>query len=328
LCPHPITQHTDEPQEGDPCERQQTQAEIDGLPASGTIQVKLTLKDAKTSYRVGEGIMLDVSFNATEAGHGVQLTDGPLDMISISPPDGVVELDSAKSKIMSCVRGGQELSPGTPFHMSLPINAFYRFEKPRRYSAHVTTRRVWSPLNQGEYKPFSEDDHDETIGITTNDVSFDILEMSDAEEQDTVEHLMGEISPLAQRIMPTLYAIGARQLKSTPTEEQRRQLREDMARAEQLGKQLGWLTGDPSTRAKANIILHPEMYGIFLGFTANGLETARNQTLLVTLLEEGMRGSANAAIIAPITAELRAKLDGLTPEQTKELEQQYLRRPE
>ena len=37
-----------------------------------------------------------------------------------------------------------------------------------------------------------------------------------------------------------------------------------MARVEERGNQLGWLTGDPSTRAKANIILHPEMFGLFV----------------------------------------------------------------
>jgi hypothetical protein len=60
---------------------------------SDNVQVTLALKDGKTTYRMGEAIVLDLSFTANDPGHlinsSTQETDSPIDEITILPADGV-----------------------------------------------------------------------------------------------------------------------------------------------------------------------------------------------------------------------------------------------
>jgi len=55
-----------------------------------SVQAMLALKDGKTTYRLGEGIVLDLSFTANELGYLVDTTTepaSPIDKITISPVD-------------------------------------------------------------------------------------------------------------------------------------------------------------------------------------------------------------------------------------------------
>jgi hypothetical protein len=114
--------------------------------------------------------------------------------------------------------------------------------------------------------------------IETNEVTFVVEEMSEADEQVIVDRLVNEIRALAEKLMPTVFAVGTGNMK-TLTEDQKREIRHEMAHADELGNELSWLTGDPSTRAKVHIFLHPEMFGIFTGSAGKGFEIARNQRL-------------------------------------------------
>jgi len=52
-----------------------------------SVQAMLALKDGKTTYRLGEGIVLDLSFTANELGYLVDTTTepaSPIDKITIS----------------------------------------------------------------------------------------------------------------------------------------------------------------------------------------------------------------------------------------------------
>ena len=174
------------------------------------VAVTLTLKDGKTTYRAGEAIILDLSFAANEPGHAIEsvTTEPPsaVDEIVISPKEGVSRwLDDASGRHQYMPDYGtpQQLSPGEPSHILLPINAVYRIDKPGSYSAYVITHRVLSggSASIGQI-------HSGTTGIRTNQVRFEVEAMDEADEQVVVDKLVGEIRPLVDRLIPRLTTVG------------------------------------------------------------------------------------------------------------------------
>ena len=109
----------------------------------------LALKDGKTTYRMGDEIVLDLSFAANDSGFAVNtLTEphAPIDEITISPTDGVYSWLEDMSRGHSYSpdhSSGEELPAGTPLHILLPPNAVYRIDRPGHYSVHVTTHRAF-----------------------------------------------------------------------------------------------------------------------------------------------------------------------------------------
>jgi hypothetical protein len=155
----------------------------DFMQDSNSVQVTLALKDGKTSYRMGEAILLDLLFTATEPGYAINTTTtqpaSPIDEIMIIPSDGVfswLEDSSGGHRYYPDYAAMEELSPGAALHILLPLNGVYRIDKPGRYSVHVTTHRLQKGNNTENATP-----------ATTNEVSFDVVAMSDAEEQVVVD---------------------------------------------------------------------------------------------------------------------------------------------
>jgi hypothetical protein len=288
---------------------------------SGVVQVTLTLKDGNTTYRAGEPIILDLSFAANEPGltieSGTTEPPSPIDEIVISPKEGVSRwLDDAagRHQYMPDAETPQQISPGEPSHILLPINSVYRIDKPGSYSAYVITHRV---LSGGS--AWTGQIHSGTDGIRTNQVWFEVDAMSDADEKVVVDKLVGEIRPLVQRLIPVFTAVGMGNT-NVLTIDQRQDFRRDWQHGNDLVKELSWLSGDPSTRAKVDMYLHPEVFGPFSGMVKQGLWISRNRPLVVTLLEQGMKDSPQAVDIAKLTAQMKASLAGRSVDDTDRIQ--------
>jgi hypothetical protein len=283
-----------------------------------SVQVALALKDGKSTYRMGEAIVLDLSFTANEAGHAINTTTtepaSPVDEIAIAPADGVFPWleDSSRGHPYSPDYAAIEsLSPGTPLHILLPLNSVYRIDKPGHYSVHVKTHRQ----QEGNAT-------DTTSTATTNEVSFDVEAMSDADEQAIVEKLVSEVHALAEKLVPIMIAVGTQNTRDLK-QDWKQDFRQDWKHANDLVNELNWLSGDPSTRAKVDLYIHPDVFGPFSAQVTPGLWIARNRRLAVTLLEQVMRDSSpQVSNIPDLTARMKATLARQLPDQREQVQQQ------
>ena len=224
---------------------------------SPDVQVRLSLPNGKDSYRGGEPIVLELTFTATVPGYQVnEVTTepaSPIDQVLLSPARGVYSwLDdySRERRYSPDYSTSNELQPGQPVTIELPLNALYRFDESGRYTVHVVTSRISS----GDFM------HSKAAGaLTSNDVSFDTVPMDDADEAAIAEHLESLIR-------------SARDLRT----------------AQHYASQLQWLTGDPSTRVKLSLFLHPKEFYPFGVGLSYGLWVARNRVLVVSALEQAM----------------------------------------
>ena len=117
------------------------------------VEVTLALKNGKTTYRIGEPIILDLSFRATT--HRVEMTldqNSPKDEIVISPRQGVTSWldDSPLGHGAIIYETVTFLSPKEPaLHIQRSLNAIYRFDKPGHYSVYVNTNRMTATSEAG-----------------------------------------------------------------------------------------------------------------------------------------------------------------------------------
>jgi hypothetical protein len=301
------------------------------VPAQGTdnVQVTLALKDGKATYRMGEAIVLDLSFTANEPGHWIdsstQVTDSPIDEITILPADAVYPW------LVNALRGQPQggphdfferevLSPGAPSQILLPLNALYRLDKPGHYTVRVTTHRMEFADQPG---PTQEDNTTEnTTRVTTNGGSFNVEAMSEADEQAIVDKLVSELRTFSEKFEPILNAVGTGNTEALKGDWQQ-VLRQGLgAYGSDLMNELNWLSGDPSTRAKVDIYLHPDVFGYYLSpRIAQGLWIARNRRLVVSLLEQAMKDPSHP-FRDSMASQLKATLTGQSPNQAEQVEQQ------
>jgi hypothetical protein len=241
------------------------------------LRAQLSLKDGQNSYRIGEPIVLDLEIIADQPGLSLNTTvtepASPVDQITVTPTDGVFNwlADASRGHPYTPDYGtSTKLEPGTPQHIALLLNAVYRFDQPGNYTARVSTTRVLNSdgLLQGK------------TPLATNDVSFTITPMDEADEAATVNHLMQKIR-------------GAPILRT----------------AQGYVDQLTWLTGEPSTRAKVDLFFHPQVYEPFGTNVLRGLWVARDRELIVKLLEQSLADPSYPVEAAlPIAAEMKATL--------------------
>jgi hypothetical protein len=284
-----------------------------------SVQVTLALKDGKTTYRTGEAIVLDLSFTAHEPGYLVETNPSSDDEITISPADGVFSLrgNGYRSDAVS----SEVLSPGTASHILLPLNAVYRINKPGHYSVHVTTHRVFRGGTSFEpVQPGLTQEGNTTANATTiltNEVGFDVEAMNEADEEVIAEKLVNEIRVLAEKFRPVFMGVGTQ--TKVLTQDEKQDFKQEWKHANDLVNELNYLSGDPSTRAKVDAYLHPDVFGPFS--TAQGLWIARNRRLVVTLLEQAMKDpSLRVTDIANLTAALKATLTEQSPDQTEQVQ--------
>jgi hypothetical protein len=216
--------------------------------AAGPVKVELSLPAGKTTFLSGELIQLNLQFSATAPGYSLNTLDAepgsPIDEVIFSPMTGVfpwVE-DAARGKGYGPGAAAVlDLTQNAPVTIPVPLNAAYRFDRPGHYILHVVTSRVLG------------------FTLTSNDVSFDIEMMTDAEDAARAASL-------------------EQQIRSAT----------DESDAQSLAKQLDWLAGDASTRTKISLFLHPKEFYPFGIDVSPGLWIARNRALVVAELERAI----------------------------------------
>lgn len=228
---------------------------------NGDVEARLSLADGKTVYRMGEPIRLVLSFTAARDGYKLEQTAAgvplSLDDVILSPHLGVFdwayEYQDGK-RYYDDVSIPAKLS-AAPTSVELPLNNFVRFDKPGRYSVRVKTQRVTTG-NFGE-KNYSQ------LSLITNEVSFEVKEMSEAEESQEVKRLSALLDA-----------------KPNLREENR------------ITEELSYLGGEASTREKVRRFLIQQPFSINISL---GLYIARNRALVIKLLENALRDTDRAA---------------------------------
>jgi hypothetical protein len=238
-----------------------------------SVKVELSLAAGKSVYKIGEQMLLRLTFSATTATSlNATTTDpaSPIDELFVSPMEGVYPwlADQNDGHPYSPDYAAMAaIEPGKSQIIELPLNAVHRFDAAGHYSAHVVTNRVpgLSPL-------------------TTNPVAFDIQLTTDEEEASRATDLEGRIRH-------------ARNLET----------------ARGYASELDWLTGDPSTRVKLSLFLHEKAFYPFAVDVTKGLWIARNRAFIVGQLEKGLKDPAQdlwpASVLLETAAALRARLD-------------------
>lgn len=223
------------------------------------VHAKLRLADGKTTYRIGEPIRLVLELTADREGYNADRTadshERPTDAISVSPNT------AAHQWLEEYLTGSygyrdyfsRVALTTSPTAIEFLLNDSIRFDHPGRYTVRVTTRRVSPNSVANQHKP--------AITLTTNEVTIDIVSMSDAEEEK-------EIKRIADLI--------------------------DSARGwqaeEAAGRLLSYLTGDVSSREKVRrLFADGNRSSNYQAQIYYGLYIARNRALVLQLLEAAMR---------------------------------------
>ena len=217
---------------------------------------QLSFADGKTVYRIGEPIKLTLSFTATQPGYVVERYYSPrFDDVILSPADGIYDWLYRLNRLYSYddVRMPEKLSQ-SPVNIDITINNLVRFDKPGKYRVKVLSKRVSS--SQGEFSFRSQ-----PIPLLSNEIEFEMKEMSEAEERAEVKRITALID-------------------STKTLNQHQLFKRD----------LDFLTGDVSTVEKVNRFLNPPVFnGVTWLDSGMGLNIARNKKLAIKLLEDVLR---------------------------------------
>lgn len=227
------------------------------------VHVKLSLIDNKTSFRAGDPIRLVLEFTADHDGYDVDTvrdtTGSPSDTLFFTPDTGVSHwLDEylGENRFLRDYFTVQKLSPA-PTRVEIILNSVVRFERPGRYSVKVRTRRVTQRKDMNDRAP-------RTITLTSNEVSFDVQLMSEADEAKEVQRLSAALD--ASR---------------------------DVQSEEKFTQELLFLTGDISSREKVRRFLSAEgRSGNYFQNISLGVFSAGNRALVFQLLETAMRDPA------------------------------------
>lgn len=251
----------------------------------GAVQVKLSFANHKSTYRIGDPIGLQLSFTAEESGN--ELHESCLgDQVVVTPSEGIYpwrdESWTGSRKPECDFDSYHEMRIGSTETMEVHINERYRFDKPGHYTVHLVTERTGKVL-------------------TTNELSFDVVPMSEADEAREVERLESLTRSKDRGSSPQLYAT-----------------------------ELAWLTGDASTRAKLSVFLHPSDFNNVQ--ISDGFWIARNRELIVSTLEQAMSDPNQPRNGFRLAAELKARIDSPydpsapKPVSTDAIERTYVQR--
>jgi hypothetical protein len=218
------------------------------------VHVKLVLADNKNIFRIGEPIKFWLEFTADRDGYQTDTiadrSEPTVDALQVSPDSGTyhwLEEIRSNSNLMwgRDVVSFQRLST-IPVRVELVLNDTIRIDRPGKYSARITTRRV-------RVAAASRSDFPPAIALITNEVTFEVEEMTDADEAKEVKRISDQLDATRDA--------GTRQT---------------------ISQELAYLSGDVSSREKVRRFLNDnDMY--------YGLHIARNRALVLQLLEAAMR---------------------------------------
>lgn len=225
------------------------------------VQVSLSIRDGKTVFRSGEPIRLVVSFTADRPGYHVDNTidkSALEDQIQFAPENGVFRWRELLSTPDAYGRdyGTSWALSARPVDMTMPLNYWFRFDSAGDYTVRVRTRRVRASAEHLRERP--------SPWLTTNEVTFTVVMMSEEEEEVEARRL----SALLDTLPP-----------------------DDLAAQTERCQDLAFLTGDAGTREKVRRLLHPQgrYVGNWIGDLGIGLYISRNTPLVIGLLEADMR---------------------------------------
>lgn len=273
--------------------------------ATAQVTVTLSLDGDRHSFKVGEAILLHLTYTATEPGFSLNTTitepASPIDDLAVSPMGGVFPWLDDKAHGNRYTPDYEALSAlenGKAQTVTLPLNAVYRFETAGHYTVQIVSHRV-SVGGVQSPKPFGP--------LVSNPVDFQIEPMSDAEDASRALALERKIRKAA-----------------------------DLRTAQQYGEELDWLTEDASTRVKLSLLLHPKEFYPFGIDLSRGLWIARNRTLVVAELERALRdpaqplsaGSSLLELAVSLKARLESPFDSAyptTPLETQRIKAEYLK---
>jgi len=229
------------------------------------VQVALSIRDGKTVFRSGEPIRLIVSFTADRSGYQVDTTIDKNarmeDQIQISPEDGVFRWRDLLSTPDNYGRDYASITAlsSQPVAMTMPLNYWLRFDEPGEYTVRVRTRRVRVAAANldGMLLP----------PLTTNEVTFKVVMMTEHEEEIEARRLSALLDTLPEK---------------------------DLGAQTERCEDLAFLTGDAGTREKVRRYLHPQgRYDAnWTGDLRMGLYISRSTSLVIAMLEADMRDPA------------------------------------
>ncbi|MDQ3131247.1 MAG: hypothetical protein M3Q99_10870 [Acidobacteriota bacterium] len=224
--------------------------------AGKDVTLELAFEGGKTIYRIGDAINLNLSFTSTKPDYVVESYYSPrFDDVILSPTDGAYPWLYRLNRLYSYddVSAPQKLSQ-SPVSIKLTINSLVRFDKPGKYKVKVLSRRVWIPSGEQSFRS-------NPIPLLSNEIEFEIKEISKVEEQAEVKRIAG--------LMDSANNLNQHQI---------------------FKRELDYLTGDASTVEKVNRFLHPPKFGgVYWLDTGTGLNIARNKKLAIELLEATLR---------------------------------------
>jgi hypothetical protein len=223
------------------------------------VRVRLSLAGEKSVYRTGEPIRLTLSFTSDREGYIIDATTTkpahPVDEVLLSPDAGVSRwLDEYSGRHRySPDYGSAEKITATATTVELPLNDWFRFDRPGRYTVRVRTGRVSRPEQPHAFSP--------PIPLTTNEVSFKVVPMSSVEEEQ-------EVRRLSARLDAT------------------RDFKEEC----KISEDLSYLSGEVSTREKVRRFFTSQgRSGNYFQNIYFGLFIARDRALVVRLMEGALR---------------------------------------
>lgn len=224
-----------------------------GLP-SPVVTANMSLKDGKSSFRSGEEIVLEISFQTSAAGCFLvsNTTPSSMDHVALTPTEGAfrwVQGDGPSSDASAWTA----MEPNRPAVIWIVLNDLYRFDGRGSYSVQVRTSHV----HCGAFSVGAP------VEVTTNPVTFSVEPFAEAEERELAESLEQGIR------------------SST-----------DQRQAEQLARQLAYLPGDAATRAKLSLYLHPKTFYPFAVDVSQGLWISRNRAMVISALEQAVADPA------------------------------------
>lgn len=225
--------------------------------AAKDVKFQISFAGEKTVYRIGEPVKLILSYTSTEPGYAVERYHSPrFDDVIISPASGVYDWLYRLNRLYSYddVIMREKLSQ-TPVKIDITVNDLVRFDKPGKYQIKVVSRRVFG--SKGENPSWRSN----SIPLSSNEIEFEVKEMSQIEEQAEVKRITALMDSATNLNQHQIYK-----------------------------RDLDYLTGDASTVEKVNRFLKPPVFG---GVTwldsGKGLDIARNKKLAIKLLEAALR---------------------------------------
>jgi hypothetical protein len=249
------------------------------------VRVRLLLAGGKNVYRTGELIRLTLSFTSDRDGYNLDSTTTkpahPIDEILLSPDSGVshwLEEYSGRHRYPPDHSSTQKITT-IPTTVELPLNDWFRFDRPGRYTVRVKTGRVSRAEQPHAYGP--------PIQLMTNEVSFRVVPLSKAEEEQEVRRLSALLEAAT-----------------------------DWNQEFKASEELSYLSGEISTREKVRRFFTSQgRSGNYFQNIYFGLFIARDRALVVRLLESALRDPntpANHELLRTLTM-LRSLQEGVEP---------------